>query len=118
MEMEKLYCDMVALRESIKLLHFQTTNYNVHKITDQYLIVYDQLFDTFWEVKQSNKFRITLKAGMSISIRNVRTYDDLSPVLTNVIDALSGISADDPSYVSAGAIIEEAEKFKYLLTFR
>lgn len=114
--MEELYLLMVQLRESVKLLHFQTTDYSVHKITDDYLVKYDELFDTFWEVMQSDKFRVNFKANQSLDIINIRSYDMLQPILDQVLNKLYKITG--PAKVSAETLIEETHIFKYLLSFK
>lgn len=110
---------MVTLRESVKLLHFQTTSYAIHKISDQFLTTYDDLSDTFWESVQQNKFRVNLEKSETIRLHNVRNYDEISPLLNTVTRGLSrvSVSLDSGSRAAADNLIEAINKFEYLLTF-
>lgn len=120
----ELYLNMTELRCRLKLLHFQTTNYNIHKIVDKFLTDFDNLFDTFWEVYQSDKFRIKLsysKQATTIHLTNTRTLKDLTPILTIVITQLNRIANNSKSSkgvkVSAENLLESIDQFAYLLTF-
>lgn len=113
----KLYIDMVALRAQIKLLHFQTKSYAVHKATDAFTETYDALFDTFWEVLQSNGKRIKLSSsGSSIQLTNESTPAKLVKMLDSVARRLSAVK-EGFARVSADNLVEAFEQFKYLLTF-
>lgn len=113
---QPLYLSMVTLREQIKLLHFQTINYSVHKITDDFLKTYDELFDTFWEAKQSSKFRVIIEGTPTIKMVNVRSFEQLNPELTHVESLLS--REDTPAVIpSRDALLESIAKFRYLITF-
>lgn len=107
---------MVQVRESVKLLHFQTTDYSVHKITDQYLVAYDPLFDKFWEVIQSDKFRVTFKEDQALKITNIRSYDKLQPMLDAMLSQLAKVTGS--AKVTAETLMEETNTFKYLLSFK
>lgn len=107
---------MVSLREHIKLLHFQTIHYSIHKITDDFLKTYDELFDTFWEAKQSNRFRVLIDRSASINIVNVRNYDDLAPELDYVEKELRW-EREEAVIPSRDALLEAIAKFRYLVTF-
>lgn len=108
---------MFGLREQLKLLHFQTTLYAVHKATDAFLIEYDALLDSFWETLQKDGPRITLPdAGAHMLLYNVRSYADLQPIINDVIGAL--VSNHDA--LPAGerdTMLDSLNKFKYLMSF-
>jgi hypothetical protein len=112
---QNLYIEMVSLREHIKLLHFQTTNYALHKATDQFLETYDDLFDTFWETKQASKFRVLL-TNASLTLNNVRTYNELQPLIKTVEKLL--LKESDPAVAtSRDSLLEAVAQFSYLITF-
>ncbi len=107
---------MVSLREHIKLLHFQTTKYSVHKASDTFLSRYDELFDKFWEVSQSNKYRILLSGSTNITLCNTRSYDDLQPLLQGVTEQLQSVT-DLALAAIRDEILGEISQFSYLMTF-
>lgn len=110
------YLNMVLLREQIKLLHFQTKVYSIHKATDKFLETYDALFDTFWETSQSNKYRILLEENSTITLRNTRTYEELEPFLNQVETDLSGVK-EAALATARDSILEAIAQFKYLISF-
>lgn len=109
---------MVTLREQVKLLHFQTKSLNVHTTTDAFITDYDLLFDAFWEVFQSNDFRIEFKSNVVISLRNVSKPTDLYPLLSKVEKKLAIFTSTSPAKVSAENLVERINRFKYLLSFK
>lgn len=118
-----LYLNMVQLRESIKLLHFQTKLFSLHKITDQFLVTYDELFDTFWESIQQGDFRIQFDSSNSLQfyLQNYRTYDDIAPLLKIVELGLKHTrqnGLDEGTTAAADNLKEALNKFNYLLTFQ
>ena len=110
-----LYVDMVSLREHLKVLHFQTNNYGVHKTVDTFLTTYDALFDRFWETAQSDKFRITLD-GAILKFNNIRSYDDLEPLLKTVLNGISAVTERGLLNV-CDELAEAIQQFAYLMTF-
>ncbi len=112
---QNLYVEMVSLREHIKLLHFQTSNYALHKATDTFLKTYDGLFDIFWETKQSSKYRVIL-TNARLTLNNVRTYDELQPLLNNV-ESLLHEESDPALLTSRDSLLESIAQFRYLITF-
>jgi len=88
MNIEQLYKSMLELDIAVKLLHFQTTSYDIHKITDAFLLTYRTLFDAFWEVFQTNKFRISFKTSIPMQLNNVRSLKDLEPITAKVAKLL------------------------------
>lgn len=114
---QDLYTSMVSLREHVKLLHFQTTHYAVHKATDKFLTEYDDLFDTFWESKQAGNFRVILGGTQTIKLNNARTYEELEPVLTRALNHIQS-ETEDRVIPSRDALIELIAKFQYIMTFK
>lgn len=113
-----LYTSMVSLRNYVKILHFQTQKYNIHKLTDDFLEEYDSLFDTFWEAIQSNQFRISFKKNIGYSFHDVNE-ESIHIYLNQVYDLLSESmeSFHPAARISAENIIEYIDIFRYLLTF-
>jgi hypothetical protein len=115
--MESLYLKMFGLREQLKLLHFQTTVYSVHKTTDAFLIEYDALLDSFWETLQKDGPRITLSdTGASLVLQNVRSYAGLQPIIDDVIGTIMANSDSLPSG-ERDTMLDSLNKFKYLMSF-
>jgi hypothetical protein len=106
---------MVSLREHLKLLHFQTTKYAIHKASDDFLSTYDELFDKFWETAQSNKYRVILSTE-NLELSNIKTYNDLEPLLNKVTELLDSVAE---SYLVAvrDELLSEINQFAYLMTF-
>ena len=113
---QRLYVDMVTLREGLKLLHFQTHNYGVHKTVDDFLERYDDLFDRFWETAQRDKFRLNLNSAR-VELNNIRSYEELSPLLEEVSQGLATISDRSLSNV-CDEMAEAIAQFGYLMSFQ
>ena len=111
----ELYVEMASLREHIKLLHFQTKQYSVHKTSDSFLTKYDELFDKFWETAQSNKFKVLITTS-SIQLKNMRSFEDLKPLLNKITNLLENVTE---SYLVAvrDELLGEISQFYYLMTF-
>ena len=63
---------------NLKSFHFQTTLYNSHKISDEYLTKLRNLMDEFMEVLQGENHRLRYpEKGMTLNLYNVITGEDL-----------------------------------------
>lgn len=116
--MEALYADMISLREHTKLLHFQTKSLTVHTTTDAFITDFDLLSDAFWEVFQSNDFRLNFSKPVTITLKNISKPNELLPILKKVEKKLTVFTSNSPARVSADNLLERINRFKYLLTFK
>ena len=103
----------------LKMLHFQTKKYAVHKAVDVYLETFLENYDKFMEAAQGAVGRVSNK---NVSIDFETLSDNNS---TERIDKFIGLLRDVdeslkkyPELVNIKEeIIGEAQKLKYLLTF-
>lgn len=104
----------------IKILHFQTEYFARHKITDKYLKKFNKLFDSFFEVAQGifgklnvDKVHLSFKTANDTSIMNE---------LENLVDTLKKLDRPFEKYTELlnirDEMVENAEQFIYLLTFK
>lgn len=108
----KLYHAMTRLREQVKLLHFQTHSYAVHKATDWFVSEYDQALDVFWETYQGSGARI--KNIPAINLQDTTDITDIEPLLSLVVELLRPVRK---AMAARDNIVDLIEQFRYMLTF-
>lgn len=103
----------------LKLLHFQTNSYAIHKATDSYLSGFADNMDKFMEVAQGvyGKLNIQqLKFEFDV-VNNATIVDELQKFI-KFMGELTSKFANEPALLAIrDEIVAEAQKLVYLLTF-
>lgn len=115
----------------IKMLHFTTKSFSVHKSLDIYLVTFRLLFDKFMEVSQGIESVGQLNVQtMNINATGIKDGNELKSELDNFVNnTLNGkimnelmTSIGDPKSLGLlsirDEIIDEAQKLRYLLLFK
>lgn len=104
----------------IKILHFQTKSYAIHKATDGYLSQFADNLDKFFEVTQGAFGKLNMKQ-VNMTFQTVND-DTITEELANFIKILKKIDKAFSNYSEImnirDEIVAEAEKLNYLLTFK
>lgn len=121
--LEKLADVFFAHQIKIKMCHFQTSKYSVHKTLDKYLDTHYGLFDKFMETAQGNFGKLQHKK-INISV-NVMDCDDSKSICDELDKYIELLRALDKPYSSftellniRDELVGEAVQLKYLLTFQ
>lgn len=103
----------------LKMLHFQTKKYAIHKSVDMYLGKFNTNFDSFMEVAQGISGKLTLK---EINIF-IPTLNDEN-VLSSLNDAVKMLKSINPKLKDFSELttindqmLADIQQLKYLLTF-
>ena len=103
----------------LKMLHFQTKKYSVHKSIDTYLNTFADKFDKFMEVAQGIWGKISTR-DMNITF-NVLTDENVIKEIEDFIIILKKLDKYKENFPELSNIKDElvgdAQKLKYLLTF-
>lgn len=118
--MKNIVTMLFSHQVKIKMLHFQTSFYGVHKASDEYLSKFSDEFDKFCEVVQSIQPKFDFQnLKLDIDIPN-----DMNIVneLENYIKNLKNVQKYFSKYSEVNNIVDEmlgnARNFKYLLSFK
>lgn len=117
--MEKLLEIMISYRESLKLFHFQTSQFSYHKITDDIIKEYDELFDKFWEVYQGIYGKLNIN-NMNCQVKGwnkqmcIKDTTELINILNYINEKVLTIKLNNIKE----EIVDLLYKFQYLLQFK
>ena len=101
---------------TLKMLHFQTKYFGVHKAIDAYLLKFDLNFDRFMEVSQGiygstdlKKFELNIKVLNDSSVqKNLKQF----------VGVLNDISQHHDLLAIRDEMLADANQLKYLLEFK
>jgi hypothetical protein len=107
---------------AVKMSHFQTESYAVHKETDAYLLIFSPLFDRFMEVLQGSLSKVKVKKLECEDIIVPDSADDLIGHLRYFRKTLHDLCKDMKGLPGLMAVRDElmsnAEQLIYVLTFK
>ena len=118
---EQLLQNFFEHQIKIKMLHFQTTKYGVHKTLDDYLSKFNSLFDKFMEVSQGvinrrlNNKNININVNMLSDNSIIEYIDNFIKIVLN--DMVENFTDNKGVIAIRDEMVAEAELLKYLLTF-
>jgi hypothetical protein len=119
--MEKTIGTFFAHQIAMKMYHFQTKSFGAHKAADEYLAGFATNFDKLMEVLQGEFGTVEIQK-LSLNVSLV-TDETVISHLNRVIDFMRQLKVDGeelPSEIVTirDDMISEAQKLKYLLTFK
>lgn len=107
----------------VKMLHFQTQKYGIHKILDVYLCGFRANFDRFMEAAQGALNQRVNTQEININVRMWRDdvpkiINSLEKFINTVLKAQMEQFTDNPGLLAIrDEMVADADKLKYLLTF-
>jgi DNA-binding ferritin-like protein len=115
---------MMTLRHAIKLYHWTTTSFPLHKTTDEFLSLLDTMTDKYVEVYlglyKTQGDKLIKQELKTIHVRPFETPKHLYQTIQSFGDKLRNHEqiCNEPSLIAVrDELISEIEKFKYLQEF-
>lgn len=117
--LNSFYIELVKFRESIKLIHFTTEKYSLHKATDELINDIDEIFDKLIEsyVGYCEKNNIDGRQELKILFNNkIELSDDYIMLSKNVIIMVGHLKLPVESSLNniLDNLVNSIEKFLYL----
>lgn len=127
---KKIIQPLMEMKHSIKLFHWTTSQYPIHKITDSFLEVLDPLLDKYVEVvlgasKHTMNKNIYVETKLqnilkNISIQPIQSKKSISSLLDSnvkILNTHTNCNTNVELLAIRDEIVSEIQRFKYLLNF-
>lgn len=127
---KKIIQPLMELKHSVKLFHWTTSQYPIHKITDKFLQTLDPLIDQYVEVmlgaskvspNKNKRIETKLKKTLqNISVHPLDSKKSISYILDlniNLLNTHSTCNTNVELLAIRDEIVSEIQRLKYLLNF-
>tara|TARA_R110001632_G_scaffold82498_1_gene183132 strand:+ start:84 stop:440 length:357 start_codon:yes stop_codon:yes gene_type:complete len=116
--MDQIVGTFFAHQIAMKMFHFQTKIYSHHIVVDTYLTKYEQNFDKFMEIAQSDARLKIKEISLKINLSNDKNIDSH---LNKILIFLRNIKIENELSLELATIrddmIGEIQRLKYLMNF-
>ncbi len=123
MKIQNLLIIFIEFHSTLKLIHFQTSSYGVHKATDKLYKSFGKKYDKFLEVYQGKQGRIphlnqNLKIK-SISDKNIASYcRSIIKTLESATSQTCKVKSNSDLCNILDEMIADINQFIYLISFK